>query len=170
MGDQVEHPAESTSPIPPVTTRLDYRLILLGSMLPDIIDKPLGVWLLRDVISNGRVFGHTLLLALLLTTAGIYLFARWGRTGLLWLSFGSIAHLYLDQMWRNPRTLLWPLYGGGFEKMDLSGLMEGMVTALWTKPHIYIPEIAGAIVLGAFFFNLARRRRLVSFLKTGAAD
>ncbi len=41
----------------------DYRLVAVGAMLPDVVDKPLGIYLLRRQLRNGRVYGHTLLLS-----------------------------------------------------------------------------------------------------------
>ena len=46
---------------------IDYRYVALGSMLSDIIDKPLGLIILKDVLYNGRLIGHTLLFAFALT-------------------------------------------------------------------------------------------------------
>jgi hypothetical protein len=36
----------------------DIRLLILGSLLPDLIDKPLGHIILPE--NNGRIFAHTL--------------------------------------------------------------------------------------------------------------
>lgn len=49
--------------------KMDYKLIIIGSLLPDIIDKPAGMILLP--LENGRVFGHTLLFILLLLIIGL---------------------------------------------------------------------------------------------------
>ena len=45
---------------------IDYRLVLLGSMLPDIIDKPLGGFIFKDALGSGRIYAHTLIFLLLL--------------------------------------------------------------------------------------------------------
>lgn len=44
-------------------TRKRYGAILLGPVLPDLIDKPIGEILLADSLSNGRLVAHTLLFA-----------------------------------------------------------------------------------------------------------
>jgi inner membrane protein len=54
-----------------LASKIDYRAVLIGSMLPDIIDKPLGLWVLHDEYGGGRSFFHTLLFALLLLLAGM---------------------------------------------------------------------------------------------------
>lgn len=149
---------------------LDYRLLLLGSMLPDIIDKPVGVWLLRDTLSNGRVFGHTLLFALLLVAIGTYLYSRHRRRGLLYISFGCIAHLCLDEMWLNLTTLLWPLYGSSFEKTDITHWLNKVLVSLGTEPSVYIPEIIGGLLLVALLTSAVRRHMLYRFITKGDAD
>jgi membrane-bound metal-dependent hydrolase YbcI (DUF457 family) len=150
-------------------SRLDYRLLLLGSMLPDILDKPMGTWLMADVFGNGRIFGHTLLLALILLGIGVYLFARSRRVGIFSLALGCIAHLCLDQMWLQPQTLLWPLLGWSFPKGDVSHWLEGLIRALVSEPGVYIPELIGALGLAIFFTETIRRRKLQDFLRTGQA-
>ena len=149
---------------------LDYRLLLVGSMLPDIIDKPLGVWLLSESLSNGRIFGHTLLLAVLLLGAGLYLYLGRRRVGVLCLTLGTLAHLVLDQMWLNPRTLLWPLYGLSFDRVAVEGWLPRILNSLVTEPAVYIPEIIGGVLLALFFWNLIRQGRLNSFLRSGRVE
>ncbi len=153
-----------------LASRLDYRLILLGSMLPDLIDKPLGIWVLRDTLSNGRVFAHTLLFAVLLLAVGVYVYISRRKLNLLCLSFGNMAHLGLDEMWLDPRTLFWPLYGWSFEKTDIGHWLERIIVSLGTEPGVYIPEIVGALLLGIFLVSLIRQGKLYRFFKTGEAN
>ncbi|HCJ79622.1 MAG TPA: metal-dependent hydrolase, partial [Desulfotomaculum sp.] len=56
--------------------QLDYRLAFLGSILPDIIDKPLGLILLRYNLGDGRAFAHTLIFPILLFIIGLYITRR----------------------------------------------------------------------------------------------
>ena len=153
-----------------VAQALDYRLLLVGSMLPDIIDKPLGIWLLRETLGSGRVFGHTLLFAAVLAGIGLYLYVTRRRLGVLCLALGTLAHLVLDQMWLNPRTLLWPLYGLSFERGTVEHWLPGILTSLVTKPSVYLPEIIGALLLAAFFWYIIRHGKLTSFLRSGRVD
>ncbi len=66
----ISGPARDRPPLASFTGRVDYRLILLGSLLPDTIDKPVGLLILRDFFSNGRIFGHSFLFSLLILAAG----------------------------------------------------------------------------------------------------
>lgn len=51
----------------------DLRFWALGSLLPDIIDKPVGRYILAGTFQyNGRIFSHTLLLVVLLLAAAFF--------------------------------------------------------------------------------------------------
>ena len=99
---------------------LDIRLLLVGSLLPDIIDKPVGHFFFKEIFSHGRIFSHTLLFLVLVALVGLYLYLRHNKGWCLVLSFGTFSHLILDQMWRAPQTLFWPLYGFAFDRIELT--------------------------------------------------
>jgi len=147
--------------------RIDIRLLLIGSLLPDIIDKPIGVFFFRDIFSNGRIFSHTLLFVIVITAGGLHLYWSRNKTWLLVLSFGTFTHLILDAMWLTPRTLLWPLYGFSFEKMDLTYWTWDMFYALLTNPMVYISELVGAAIVIWFIWLLVRRGKLYAFVRHG---
>jgi len=146
---------------------IDYRLLLLGSMLPDIIDKPIGQVFFRDFFSNGRIFCHTLLFLILTTLAGLFLYRSKGKTWLVVLSFGTFTHLIFDQMWLAPGTLFWPLYGFAFEKIDLTQWVQGIFHALLTDPVVYIPEIVGGGILILFVWVVVNNEKLFAFIRNG---
>jgi hypothetical protein len=149
--------------------RLDLRILLVGSLLPDIIDKPLGHILFREYLSSGRTFTHTLLFTILLTLGGLFLRYRTGKTWLLALAIGTSAHLILDEMWLQQwrATLLWPLYGLEFPKADITGWVGNLWYALLHNPATYIPEIIGGVVIIVFLWVLLRNSNLTSFFKRG---
>ncbi len=150
-----------------VTSEIDYRLILLGSMLPDIIDKPVGVYLFGGTFDNGRIFCHTLLSFLIILSIGLYRYRRYAGTGMLALTFGYGMHLIFDEIWNAPRTLFWPLFGGSFPEKDLSDYAGLIWENLTTRPSVYIPEIIGLIIMIPVAFRLLRNRRVMSFLRSG---
>ncbi|MCD6358737.1 MAG: metal-dependent hydrolase [Dehalococcoidia bacterium] len=152
-----------------MAARIDLRVLLVGSMLPDIIDKPVGQLIFRDSINNGRIFCHTLLFLLIIALVGVYLYRSGGKLWMLTLSFGTFVHLILDEMWLTPRTLLWPLYGWTFPRMDItvSAWMQGMMDALFCNPKTYISETVGLIILVWFLVVLVRRGKVRGFLREG---
>src|SRR3989304_5302191 len=93
---------------------LDIRFLLIGSLLPDIIDKPVGRYLFLGTYNNGRIFAHTLVFLLVLVAAGLILLKTRRSTWMLALAAGTFAHLALDEMWFSPVTLFWPVLGWQF--------------------------------------------------------
>ncbi len=160
-------PSRRTSWFVSLGTRMDIRLLLIGSLLPDIIDKPVGLFFFREAISNGRIFCHTLLFLFLVTMAGVYLYWNLGRTHLFAVSLGVLTHLIFDQMWRNPHTLFWPFLGLIFDRVDAAKWLISIFNALLTKPEIYLPELVGAIILGWFAITLMLQKKTLHFLKSG---
>jgi len=151
------------------TELIDYRLVLLGSMLPDIIDKPLGL-VLKDTLGNGRIYAHTLIFLLLLVGTGIFFWTVYKRPGVLVLAGGSFVHHILDGMWRFPGTYFWPFYGWSFPKDDPEGWFWQWVESFLTDPGVYVPEIIGGIILLYFFGKLAYQKQIGTFMATGKRE
>ncbi len=94
----------------------DSRLIpacALGSILPDLVDKPVGLLLFPDIFGTGRIFGHSLLVVGLVLFIGILVYTRYRRTGTLLLALvaGIFTHQVLDAMWLQPANWYWPTLG-----------------------------------------------------------
>ena len=162
-----DHPRSKTSFFRSLANHMDIRFLLVGSMLPDIIDKPIGVYLFWETFSSGRIFSHTLLFLVLVTVAGLLIRRYSGKTWGLALSFGTFLHLILDQMWEMPKTLLWPIFGIAFEGMDPTYWLGNILQALLREPEVYVPEIIGFVVLVWFVWELLHRRAIMRFLRQG---
>jgi len=147
--------------------RIDARLLLIGSLLPDLIDKPVGTFFFRESLSSGKIFCHTLAFLLFITLAGFCLYRSHGKTWLLILSFGTFTHLICDQMWLTPQTLLWPVYGWTFPKHDLAYWLQNILYALHTDPAVYVPELIGMAILIWFALGLVRRGNVHAFIRNG---
>lgn len=150
-----------------VANYMDIRFLLLGSLLPDLIDKPIGIYLFHNIFGTGRIFCHTLLFTILIALAGLYLFRRSGKTWLLAISFGTFMHLVLDEMWLYPQTLLWPSFGLTFYQRYLENWLNTIVSDMLADPSVFIPELAGAAILIWFALLLVRRKKVFSFIKYG---
>lgn len=146
---------------------LDIRWLLVGSLLPDIIDKPIGQYLFRDTFNNGRIFAHTLLFLIIISAIGIYLYKKKRWRWMLALAVGTFTHLVLDEMWQTPTTLFWPALGFSFPGVELEGWAGNIWEALFSNPSVYIPEIVGLAVLLVLGIYLLKRRGVIKFLKRG---
>ncbi len=147
--------------------RIDIRLLLIGSLLPDIIDKPVGQLLFRETFSNSRIFSHSLLFLIVIALAGFFVYRIRGKIWLTVLSFGTFTHLVFDQMWLEQRTLLWPFYGFAFERVDTTHWVQGMSRRLLTDPAVYVPEIVGGIILVLFVWVVVNSRKMIAFIRNG---
>lgn len=146
---------------------IDIRLLLVGSLLPDIIDKPVGQIIFRESISNGRIFCHTLLFLLLITIGGLIIFRHSHRDWLLILALGTFSHHILDEMWLQPHTLYWPIFGLTFPKVYFCNFLYVLFQSLLTNPKIYTSEVIGLIIFVALALWLIKRKSLYSFIKSG---
>jgi len=141
--------------------KVDYRLMLLGSLLPDIIDKPVGMVLLP--LNNGRIFGHTLLFILIFFLVGL----KYRKSS--FLAFASLLHLFEDEMWNEPETLFWPLLGFEFPAKEYTSLYEylGRIISEYrpSLSHVFISEVIGLAVILAFLVKkvLPRCQKYVKY-------
>ena len=146
---------------------IDIRLLLIGSLLPDIIDKPVGIFLFGETFSSGRIYGHTLLFLIVISLVGSLLYRSYRKNWLLVVSFGTLVHLILDEMWFGKETLLWPLYGFAFERKDLNNWWEWQWNEVLTQPGVYIPEIVGGVILILLVWVVLRNRKVFAFIRNG---
>ena len=144
-----------------LTEHVDIKLLLIASLLPDIIDKPVGLVFFADSLARTRTYSHTLLFLGVITLAGLYLWRRRGRIWLLVLSFGTFTHLIFDQMWRISEVLFWPLYGFAFERGDITDWLPNILNALLTNHEVYVSELVGAVIIAWFAWVSLRKRRPV---------
>ena len=96
----------------------DSRFIpvcIAGSILPDFIDKPLGLIFLPQALDNARTFGHTLLVVGIITALALIAWRSSRRTILIFGLAGAVLlHQILDEMWHVPVTWFYP-FGGTFQ-------------------------------------------------------
>lgn len=134
---------------------VDLRFLALGSILPDLLDKPIGTVLLAGTFESGQIFGHTLLFASVLMVAVLVGTSRgiWRRR-LMALAVGSLFHLILDGMWAVKETFLWPAFGWRFPPGPDS-YWTGLVDRLTSDPWIIVQEVLGLVYL-VFLWRKAR--------------
>ena len=156
------------APRPRLAGAIDYRLVLLGALLPDIIDKPLALWILPDVFTSTRALAHTALFNTAFLLAGGALLARWGTSAVLVLALASTGHLVLDSMWSLTEVLWWPYHGWGFPEGMASGvgLWQRWLEAL-KEPGKFLSEAAGGVVLGVMSLVCWRRKGWARLLRSG---
>lgn len=134
---------------------VDYRLVMVGALIPDIVDAPFG----------GLRLGHTLavsvavLLVVMVATRG----RRRSRRRLLALPIGMLVHLVLDGVWMDTRVFWWPF--GGWSLAGAGGLPSLSHPLALT----IVEEVAGVGCLAWCWvrFRLTEPARRSAFLHTG---
>ena len=140
-----------------IVNRIDYRLVLLGSLLPDLIDKPLAWFLLHDYLDgNGHTYGHTLLATLIIILPGLLLLVRRADPRVLAMGIAMLSHLAVDPTNHSPENLLWPLLGTDFPQVTLLGSKMTVVT-----------ESISALMLLAAGYYLHRTNKLRQVIEEG---
>jgi membrane-bound metal-dependent hydrolase YbcI (DUF457 family) len=131
----------------------DYRMVVVGALLPDLVDAPFG----------GARFFHTLLAAVAVLT--VVMLATRGRRhmrrSLLAVPIGMFAHLVADGMWARTETFWWPFLGG-----PLTGRLPALDHGLAV---LVLEELAGAAIVAWCWrrFRLTDPQVRRRFLRTG---
>jgi hypothetical protein len=132
---------------------IDYRLVVAGALLPDVVDAPFG----------GARLVHTLLFSVALLVAVMLATRHHRRARRRWLALpiGTFLHLLVDGMWTHTHTFWWPFFGAAFDDR-LPSLAHGPVV-------LALEEAAGAVALVWAWrrFGLSDRARRSTLLRTG---
>lgn len=92
----------------------DFRWVIpcaVGSVLPDLVDKPLGLVIFSQSIGNGYIYSHCLLAVLVLGALGLLLLKAGKNPVIAAIACGILSHQVLDLMWRMPKSWYFPVYG-----------------------------------------------------------
>lgn len=138
-------------------TAMDYRLLVGGALLPEIVDGARG----------GARELHTLaasaaaLVLVMVATRG----RRLLRRRLLALPIGMFVHLVLDAAWARQALFWWPAFGWSLGGQELPSLTRPVAV-------VVVQELLGLAALvwayGRFGLDDPDRRR--RFLRTGRFD
>ena len=131
----------------------DYRMVVVGALLPDLLDAPFG----------GARVAHTLLAAVAVLT--VVMLATRGRRhlrrSLLAVPIGMFAHLIADAMWARTEGFWWPFLG-----RELTGPLPGLDHGL---AILLLEELAGFLIVAWCWqrFKLNDPKVRSQFFRTG---
>jgi hypothetical protein len=134
---------------------LDYRFVLVGSVLP-----------LGDALLGGPRLLHTLIFAVALLTVVMLATRqrRLVRRRWIGLAIGVFMHLVLDGIWSEAAVFWWPFFGVAFPPGPLPELDRG--AAVWLFEAVGLAALAWCWTT----FGLTDPRRRARFLHTGQLD
>ena len=100
----------------------DYRLVIVGALLPDVVDAAFG----------GSALAHSVLGSVVLL--GVVMVATIGRRSLrrhlIALPIGTFLHLVFDGAFTRTQAFWWPLAGGSLAEQPLPVVERGGGTSL----------------------------------------
>jgi hypothetical protein len=132
---------------------LDFRLVALGALLPEVVDAPF----------RAQSFGHTLLAAVTVLTVAMLATTGRGhrlrRRRALSLSIGWFAGLVLAASWAHKEVFWWPAFGA--DRPDASLFPAALV--------VVVEELLGFAAAWWTWtrFGLRDPARRRAFLRTG---
>jgi membrane-bound metal-dependent hydrolase YbcI (DUF457 family) len=161
---------------------IDYRYALIGSLLPDIIDKPLMLLLSNSPIHSARYFAHSLIFSILILLISIFLILYFKSIKFLILTLCSYIHLLLDKIWLQPEVFLRTNYFINLKHQSKITLSQYVINKVgntyksvseidwvskYTNPNIYVYELIGLIFISYYLIKLIYQRNLKNFIYTG---
>jgi hypothetical protein len=147
--------------------RIDYRFVLLGAVLPDLLDGVLGLFFFDG--PAGRWIAHSLLTVVVVAVVIILGSRGETRLAIFGIAVGWLLHLVADGMWEAPKTFLWPAFGSEFATTPAEPYSWDLLVHPWDHLATWGGEILGVAILVWFYvaFEMARDGRLKVFLKDG---
>ena len=130
----------------------DCRAIIycaIGSLLPDIIDKPLGHIILSS-IGYGRIFFHSITVCALVALLGVIVMKKWRHPGLLFIAAGMFSHQLADGMWNELQSWYWPFLGG-FPHNNMPNYFGNMFSLEFSSPSELLLIVLAVIFFLCFF-------------------
>ncbi len=152
----------------PRLTLMDYRLLALCAMLPDIIDKPLAILVFTEAHTS-QLLAHSLLFNAVLLVITLL----WWPSALPYvLTFNG--HLILDRMWNHTESFWWPMFGWPvfweFKPMNTPETMFNVYIDIITRyPQVWVIEILAILFFVCFFYHyrLYQCPTLKNFMRSG---
>ena len=140
---------------------------VIGAILPDIIDKPLGHILLQSTVDNGRLIAHSLLFLILILLISVILFRfrrRWALP-VFSLAAGIFSHQIADYMWEEPANWYFP-FCGPWETGSYPGYFSSMIlTELGSPTEWLFAAAAFFLFIGLYHYGTGERAsRPLSFV------
>ena len=146
--------------------RVDYRFVLLGAVLPDLVD---GVSCFFYECGGGRGVAHSLLANVAVTVLIILLLRGEMRLSVFGIGVGWLLHLVADGMWDAPKTFFWPVAGTDFAVSPAEPYSWDLITDPLAHLSTWGGELVGVAILAWFWvaFSLGDRERRSRFLRDG---
>jgi hypothetical protein len=127
---------------------------ILGSVVPDLLDKPLA-FLFPGILGASRTVGHSLLFFGLLVVAGVLLWhSRHTLLGLVFAA-GVFSHQVFDAIWNLPTTWFFPLLGP-FPVIIIADYVGHSLWLEYSSPSELVFALSSGIILVVSYPELVK--------------
>lgn len=137
--------------------RMIIVYVAAGSVLPDIIDKPLGYIVLGSTLDNGKIFFHSLIIVFLFFLTGLIVWKYYRSPAFLFIALGISLHQILDRMWLHPVNWYYPLLGPFETGTNNDYFMRAITTELTSGTEWIL--FAGVLAIACWLVVSDRRQR-----------
>ena len=147
--------------------QIDYRVLIVASLLPDLVDKPLSSVLAGSYEYESRALGHSLVF---LGCFVILMIVQWFWNKNLWLLpvvLGVLFHDIFDAMWLHPGIFYWPLEGWLFPTPVNEAWQGWMQIDSYKIKQLDLFDNISVLILLCFFMKIALGGRILDFLRKG---
>ena len=160
---------------------IDYRVVMLGALLPDIIDKPIVEIMYGLKTHSGHWFAHSLIFSHLLILVGIAFLVIKKNKNFLLFGICSLLHQFMDIMILKPNIFIYPFFGKilfivpknlGFVDKVMEPIYRRIpyfrdVKDYFLEPYIYIFELIGGLFMVYYIWEMIKKKRIKLFFKKG---
>ena len=146
---------------------LDYRFVVLGAFLPDVVDKATAFVIAPGLVNHSlRSFGHSLVGVGLFTAVSVAFTRSLIHRAVLSFALALAAHLVLDRMWNSLDVLFWPVRGWEFSARGSVPFSHWVNVHFSSLPSAPL-DLIGLALLFVIVGRILATRSAATFLKTG---
>ena len=160
---------------------IDYRIVMVGSLLPDIIDKPLVQIIYGLQNHHGHFIAHSFIFSTLMIVLGICVFRMKNNKTILLLGICSLIHQIFDKMMLLPNVFFLPnIDFNHFIVLQKFEFIHNIIIPVYAKfpyledvvlyfekPYVFISEIIGLSIIIYFIRKLYINKKYINFIKYG---
>jgi membrane-bound metal-dependent hydrolase YbcI (DUF457 family) len=134
--------------------------VAIGSVLPDVIDKPLGHIIFGSTLDNGKIFFHSFIIVLLFFITGLIVWKLYKSPSFIFVASGMFLHQLVDMMWTRPVNWYYPFFGPYQTEAHTDYFLNAIVAEL-TSVTEWIFFVAILAIAYLLYRNTKQQKQIV---------
>ncbi len=136
--------------------------VAIGSVLPDVIDKPLGHIIFGSTLDNGKIFFHSFIIVLLFLVTGLIIWKFYKSYSFILVACGMFLHQLVDMMWKRPVNWYYPFLGPYQTELHNDYFLNAIVAEL-TSATEWIFFIAILAIASLLYINTKQQKPVLEW-------